>query len=228
MKVLSIDIGLKHLAHCLLDTTLPNPIMDWQVIDLTERFCSCGAKAEVQLNHLVKCKRHANVAAHGLVQCIAQCTEAGLPLGTLDEMKRTLTKHTKKMDVMSVEDVSKSIIRNYDTLPTIEVVLVENQIGPLASKMKMIQGMVIQYWVSRHAKIECISACNKLKLFHVGKTTYAERKKLSIQHTLSILESNEMDTTSFIKHKKKDDLADTFLQGIWYLHNCGILNIKSS
>jgi hypothetical protein len=228
MKVLSIDIGLKHLAHCLLDTTLAKPILDWQVIDLTERFCSCGAKAEVQLNHLVKCKKHAKVDSKSLVECIACCTEAGLPLGTVEEMQRTLTKHTKKIDVMSVEDVSKSIIRNYNTLPSVEVVLVENQIGPLASKMKMIQGMVIQYWVSRDAKIECISACNKLKLFHVGKTTYAERKKLSVQHTLSILESNQMEVTTFLKHKKKDDLADTFLQGIWYLHNCGILNIKSS
>jgi len=228
MKVLSIDIGLKHLAHCLLDTTSPHPILDWQVIDLTERFCSCGAKAEVQLNHLAKCKRHAATSSKGLVECIAQCTEAGLPLGTVEEMKQRLTKHTKKLDVMSVEDISKSIIRNYDTLPPMDVVLVENQIGPLASKMKMIQGMVIQYWVSRQSKIECISACNKLKLFHVGKTTYAERKKLSIQHTLSLLESNQMDTSFFMKHKKKDDLADTFLQGIWYLHNCGILNIKSS
>ena len=227
MKVLSIDIGLKHLAHCLLDTTLANPIQDWKVIDLTERFCSCGVKAEVQLNHVVKCKRHA-IASKELVGCIVQCTEAGLPLGTIDDMQRTIVKHTKKLDVLTVEEMSQSIILNYDRVPKVDVVLVENQIGPLASKMKMIQGMVIQYWVSRHSKIECISACNKLKLFHVGKTTYAERKKLSIQHTLSILESNEMDTTSFIKHKKKDDLADTFLQGIWYLHNCGILNIKSS
>ena len=203
MKVLSIDIGLKHLAHCLLDTTVLHPILDWQVIDLTERFCSCGAKAEVQLNHLAKCKRHANSSSKGLVECIAQCTEAGLPLGTVEEMKQRLLKHTKKLDVMSVEDISKSIIRNYDTLPSMDVVLVENQIGPLASKMKMIQGMVIQYWVSRQSKIECISACNKLKLFHVGKTTYAERKKLSVQHTLSLLESNQMDTSFFMKHKKK-------------------------
>jgi hypothetical protein len=228
MKVLSIDIGLKHLAHCLLDTTLANPIVDWQVIDLTERFCSCGAKAEVQLKHITKCKRHADASTKGLVECIAQCTEVGLPLGTIDEMRHIILKNTKKLDVMSVEEISKSIIRNYDTLSEIHVVLVENQIGPLASKMKMIQGMVIQYWVSRNAKIECISSCNKLKLFHVGKTTYAQRKKLSIQHTLSILESNHMDVSSFSKHKKKDDLADTFLQGIWYLHNCGILNIKSS
>lgn len=228
MKVLSIDIGLKHLAHCLLDTTLANPIVDWQVIDLTERFCSCGTKAEVQLNHTVKCKRHANASSKGLVECIVQCTEAGLPLGTIEDMRQTIVKHTKKLDVLTVEEMSQSIIRNYDRIPDVNVVLVENQIGPLASKMKMIQGMVIQYWVSRRAKIECISACNKLKLFHVGKTTYAERKKLSIKHTLSLLESNHMEVDTFNKHKKKDDLADTFLQGIWYLHNCGILNIKSS
>ena len=120
-------------------------------------------------------------------------------------------------------------MKRYTRFPEIDVVLIENQIGPLASKMKAVQGLVVQYWLMRGAKVECISACNKLKLFHVGKTTYAQRKKLSIHYTTLLLEQNNLHT-QFHHHKKKDDLADTFLQGVWYLQNinCGLLKIKCS
>ena len=69
--------------------------------------------------------------------------------------------------------------------------------------------------------IEEISASNKLKDYLTKKKTkYNERKKLSIKITQEILkENNNLDAwiPIFIEHKKKDDLADSFLQGIWYI-----------
>ena len=61
-----------------------------------------------------------------------------------------------------------------------------------------------------------ISASNKLKEF-LGKqkTTYSERKKKSIEITRNLLlENNNINSwlEYFNKHKKKDDLADCFLQ----------------
>ena len=70
-----------------------------------------------------------------------------------------------------------------------------------------------------------VSAANKLKPF-IGnkKTTYSERKKISISISKEIILKNtngnfntEKILTMFNKHKKRDDLADCFLQGIWYL-----------
>lgn len=228
MKLLSIDIGIKHLAHCLLDTeTLA--ILNWDVVDLTEQLCACGEKATLRIGENPLCKRHSIHSKKTLLQCIGLCTQTKLSLGTVEQMQKTLSKHTKKLEVPSAYMLSQSIMKNYDALGKVDKVLVENQIGPLASKMKMVQGMVIQYWTMRGADVECISACNKLKLFVSGKTTYAERKKLSIQYAKEVLELNEMTTDVFTHHKKKDDLADTFLQAVWYLHtNCGILKIKRS
>ena len=229
MRVLSIDVGIKHLAHCLLDSTPEQTsILDWNVIDLTEQSCSCGQKATAQLHEIPLCKRHAAHKARGLVDCIALCTRANLPLGTVEQMQKCLLKNTKKPDVPSAYVLGKSIMKHYDTLGPVDLVLVENQIGPLASKMKMVQGMVVQYWTMKGAMVECISACNKLKLFVQGKTTYAERKKLGIQYALLVLQYNDISPGGFHLHKKKDDLADTFLQAVWYLHtNCGRLKIKS-
>ena len=107
---------------------------------------------------------------------------------------------------------------------TIDCVIVENQIGPLALRMKTLQGMIMQHFIEKGVPlVEEISASNKLKEF-IGnkKTTYSERKKAGISITKKIIsENNNLHkwTELFTKHKKQDDLADSFLQGRWYLKN---------
>ncbi len=75
------------------------------------------------------------------------------------------------------------------TIESIDMIIIENQISPIANRMKTIQGMVAQYFIDRgNYNIEFISAANKLKLFIENKkTSYSERKKLSINFTNDIL-----------------------------------------
>ena len=106
----------------------------------------------------------------------------------------------------------------------IDGVVVENQIGPLAMRMKTLQGMIMQHFIEKDIPlVEEVSASNKLKEFLGNKkTTYAERKKESINITRNLLNTNNFLSKwieIFDKHKKKDDLADSFLQGRWYLKN---------
>jgi hypothetical protein len=69
--------------------------------------------------------------------------------------------------------------------------------------------------------IEFISASNKLKDCDVkDKSKYSDRKKLGIAKCLETITtdyrfSDKVDY--FNAHKKKDDLADSFLQGLWFL-----------
>jgi hypothetical protein len=230
MKVLSIDIGIKHLAHCLFDISDTLRIVDWDVIDLTdEHVCACSKPATHRFHQTYTCKKH-TYPELSLVQLIAQCTSRSIPLGTKAEMKKKLFKEVKVIPPPTLVDLGQQIMKRYDArFPHVDVVLIENQIGPLATKMKSVQGLVIQYWLMKGAQVECISACNKLKLFHSGKTTYAQRKKLSIHYTELMLTQNDL-ITNFSSHKKKDDLADTFLQGVWYFqnNNCGLLKINCS
>jgi hypothetical protein len=105
----------------------------------------------------------------------------------------------------------------------IDYVIIENQMSLIAQRMKTIQGMVAQYFIMNDTanKIEFISASNKLKECGIKeKTTYNERKKLGIQKCLEILNSNnnlEEKINHFQSHKKKDDLSDCFLQGLWFI-----------
>jgi len=106
----------------------------------------------------------------------------------------------------------------------IEYIIIENQISPIATRMKTIQGMLVQYFVMSGLQvehIEFISASNKLKDFTQNeKTTYSDRKKLGIAKCLETITNDfrfSEHVDYFNKHKKKDDLADSFLQGIYFL-----------
>ena len=48
----------------------------------------------------------------------------------------------------------------------IDRIIIENQIGPLALRMKMMQGMITQHFIENNLeKIELVNASNKLKDF---------------------------------------------------------------
>lgn len=207
--MLSIDIGLKHLAHCLLR----EKIESWDVHNLAPTY-TCCSKSTHHLGDLFLCKTC--LGNKELPQLITLSKEHESPLGTKKEMIASLKRKwvTNEPDMV---EIGKRLIQVYDTFENVKTVLVENQIGPLASKMKGIQGMVVQYWLMRGADVHCIAAVNKLKLFHQGPTTYSQRKKLSIQYAKKVLAEKGWDDAAFLKHKKKDDLADTLLQAIWFI-----------
>lgn len=136
-----------------------------------------------------------------------------------------------KMDLVTI---GKNIQHKFDELFTsnIDIVIIENQIGPLANKMKTIQGMLSQYFIMKNnnVQIDFISASNKLKDFikkdnktnKEDKIDYKQRKKLGITTCLEIIKTDSRfnNWDNFLdKHKKKDDLSDCFLQGLWYINN---------
>ena len=104
---------------------------------------------------------------------------------------------------------------------TFDKIIIENQIGQNAIKMKSIQSMLIMFFVTNnyeHNQIINYNAANKLKHF-LGKkkTTYAERKKLSKTLTEKVCEVHYVDWLDFFqKCKKKDDLSDSLLQVLDY------------
>jgi len=115
-----------------------------------------------------------------------------------------------------------------DCIP--EQVLIENQISPIANRMKTIQGMLAQFFISaqgfveRNIQIKFVSSSNKLKDFVQDSTTYEQRKKMGVEVTRSLLCETDVNKSLWLdvfdKHSKKDDLADSYLQGIWYIKHC--------
>lgn len=127
---------------------------------------------------------------------------------------------------MDLVDIGRSIsVKLHDVIHTLDInkVLIENQIGPIAIRMKSIQGMLTQFFIEHHIyDIAFVSSSNKLRHYDVPKKTYKERKYSGIEVTRTILNDNihlNEWVSHFNDHKKKDDLADSFLQGLWFINN---------
>ena len=138
---------------------------------------------------------------------------------------------------INIKNELNKLFKDYNVLELDKIIL-ENQISPIANRMKTIQGMIAQYFInSNNYNIYFISAINKLKLFLKNKNdetntnisntsstnnkiTYADRKKLSIFYTKEVLQKYNMsnEIVFFSNHTKKDDLADCFLQAYYYIN----------
>ena len=137
-----------------------------------------------------------------------------------------LIKENEKANKVQNTFIGESLYRQFDSIfPNyiIDIILIENQIGQNAIKMKTIQGMINMYFIMKQYPLSSIinyNAIHKLKPFLSGKkTTYAERKKLSKKITLKICDCHYDDSIrDFYKSfKKKDDLADCLLQALDYI-----------
>jgi hypothetical protein len=272
MLILSIDVGIKNLGYCLLQTESANKkytIQQWDSVNLcgSEVTCSqCKKKAVYCLPSadILYCPQHAKKAAGYFLPSDQKAVKKMSPEQLIEfALKHTIDIHTvtnkktalktcilsaieshvlqelKKQasaSTINLVQVGIAIQTHFDQVLSdvglIDDVIIENQISPIANRMKTVQGMLAQYFIMRgNANVIFVSSANKLKGYeHIiekkaegSKMTYSDRKKAGIKVTQTLLALAEAaDTTAkleyFNQHKKKDDLADCFLQGVWYIN----------
>jgi len=132
--------------------------------------------------------------------------------------------NTNTLNMIDCGKLLKKHLDKHFSNKEIDKIIIENQIGPLALRMKMLQGMITQHFIeNNYINIEFINASNKLKDFlNKKKTTYNERKKLGIEVTMNYINEHDMLykwKEIFNNHRKKDDLADSFLQALWFVNH---------
>lgn len=124
-----------------------------------------------------------------------------------------------------IHELSEDIISQLDLLFSsldIQDILIENQPCFKAPTMKSIQMIVFTYFKIKfpQSKIHFCSASNKLKLCDDAKSvktmTYTQRKKLAIQMAESYIVQEEF-ANMYKCSKKKDDLADSYLQAVYFI-----------
>ena len=150
---------------------------------------------------------------------------------TLEPIAKKKKKTANDIDLISIGKNLKEELNKQDWVQEITHVIIENQISTIATRMKTLQGMLSQYFImqSRIPNIEYVSSSNKLKDFisnNVQENSYQKHKKDGISIYQKFVQENEQlaSWTSLFQAKKQDDLADAFLQGIWYLKHKNIIS----
>jgi len=154
--------------------------------------------------------------------------------------KEITITNASQIDLITIgKNIKNKFNKIFSIEDKIDYVLIENQISPIANRMKTIQGMIAQYFIMNNntEHIEFVSSINKLKISNNNKeekhdiqtenvsdkkNDYKSRKKLGITKCLEILTTDHRFSNKvefFNNHKKKDDLSDCFLQGLWFINN---------
>ena len=112
-----------------------------------------------------------------------------------------------------------------------EVICIENQPALKNPVMKTVQMILYSYFMIEGAtkdkpveQVHMINARNKLKVYKGPpvkcdiKEKYKKNKYLSVEYTKNmILKEENKFIELFTESKKKDDLADAYLQGIYFI-----------
>jgi len=153
-------------------------------------------------------------------------------------------KSANDTDLINIGKNMKTLLNEINGIQEITHVIIENQISPIANRMKTIQGMLAQYFIMNNSNIviEFISSANKLKSFEpkaesvplknsftplqvdtgtqvTVSNVYKKHKIDGVTKCSQLLDENPefKKWKHVLETKKKDDLADCFLQGIWYI-----------
>lgn len=140
----------------------------------------------------------------------------------------------------TLEAQTRKLIEHLDKLsfPPNTTVVIEKQ-PRVNARMRVLEGCLLMYFCLRgpkggtegsYSKVVTFSPHHKLKLyqrtedepelvFKLSLKSHYGRKKLGIEHCRRFLKRyNESSWITFFEsHKKKDDLADSYLQGLSYI-----------
>ena len=241
--------GLKHYCkvHSKTLQTKPMPFEDYFKSLEKKQIGGCAYDTDGEI-----CNKNCTIRENGnnkSCYCLPHAKKIYKDLETSMKLQKIKKSNIKELDF---DDTRLKLVMELEKrkhLLEANVVVIENQPSFKNPRMKSISGLLYDYYMirgivdkditkSRITKVKFMSPSNKIKLASEGETqqlvklkntnesqAYKLTKSLGIKYTLQMISHLPVWTTLFNSHKKKDDLADSFLQGAYYFEmNCNINN----
>ena len=149
----------------------------------------------------------------------------------------------KKIDADELCNLIFSKLDSIPELSNVNRVVIENQPALKNPRMKTIQIVLLSYFTMKRRqensiidKIDCFLPRNKLDVYDGDdkkeineaikcKSVYSRTKRLSVEYTKRMIKDQNEWMTLLTTSKKKDDLADCFIQGACYFHKKKLCNV---
>ena len=242
MIILSWDVGITNLSWCIVTLRKDGyEIFDWNVINFID---SEDEKHIIKCSGLLKNKKPCTKNAK-FKQDTYYCCSKHL---NSDKPKETLAKDKVNIKKLTLQYLAEHLAGRLDSLNIlskwpIDVIIIENQPKIASASIKHTMDFLLCYLTIRlidlkkKTKVITISPKRKLSVYNGPsvecniKDPHSRNKFLGVSYCSYMLK-NELtheeaepyyiyvDWLKFFESiKKKDDLADSFLQGAWYLKN---------
>jgi hypothetical protein len=236
--IVSFDVGLRNLAFCVLES--PTKIREWGVIDVmadgeTIVCFKCKKPAAWKCQDKYACTLHKGKTFTKTLLTKKSLEELKKEAGSLKiegKTKKALVdgiyahystnawnrcvKSCKQGSVVDLAPIISNALKARTSLWVgAQEIIFEQQPD---KRMMAVQAMMHMWFVCHGYKVKGVSAKHKLTnivTLEDSTSTYKGRKKTGILHTEKLCPPEWIEY--FRKHHKKDDLADCFLQGLWYI-----------
>jgi hypothetical protein len=201
--------------HAKSSTRFTIPNKEYSTVSLKKR----------SVEELVQIKQQFHITeSHSNKKELLQLVSKFVEKTTWETIAKVKKGNASKLDLITIGRSLHRQLTENPIMKTVTHVIIENQISPIANRMKTIQGMLAQYYISLGvSSIEFVSSSNKLKDFvkqSEAKTSYKQNKHDGIFYGEKLLREKfgapEPWVELFKNSPKKDDLADCFLQGLWW------------
>lgn len=191
----------------------------------------CGMHGKNMLK-IPKCELCCGINKNG-----KECKSKAVYYG--DDYKYYCNKHSRDIDgklnkYITVDNISfyerskflYEKLRIMDDILDVDIVLIENQPVYKNPIMKSIQMLLYSYYLMNDVKeIHLLNATQKMKVYDGPKIecnikdTHERNKYLAKKYCAYFLRDDKDRLEYFNGYDKKDDLADTYLQGLYYIRN---------
>jgi len=235
MKILSWDVGIINLSYCILEKNeMGIKILQWGIINLMETpemkknrnllFENIPKKLH-ELPYLLNVDKVVIENQPSLKNPQMKSIQMIVYSYFLMYGKVLNNNENKIMDIDFCNASNKLKVYKGPEIILVKKIKKEKKVDAKLQNIIEIQGgsteeIIIDNKIDEEdAKEDSKDKKAKEKKSKSPKLSYGDKKKMSVEHVKFFLKDDIQNLEFFLNHKKKDDLADSYLQGLYVLYN---------